>query len=55
MGAALQGGRWNPKGVEVVYAAATVSLASLEVLVSVFSLAARLRSNRNPHTLGCRY
>jgi RES domain-containing protein len=33
IGAALQGGRWNPKGVEVVYAAATVSLAALEVLV----------------------
>ena len=33
MGAALEGGRWNPRGVEVVYAAATVSLAALEVLV----------------------
>jgi RES domain-containing protein len=33
MGAGLQGGRWNPRGVEVVYAAATVSLAALEVLV----------------------
>lgn len=32
-GAALHGGRWNPKGVEVIYAAATVSLAALEVLV----------------------
>ena len=33
VGAALHGGRWNPRGVEVVYAAATVSLAALEVLV----------------------
>jgi RES domain-containing protein len=33
MGAAAQGGRWNPKGIEVVYAAATTSLAALEVLV----------------------
>jgi hypothetical protein len=32
-GAALDGGRWNPRGVEVVYAAATASLAALEVLV----------------------
>jgi len=32
-GAALYGGRWNPKGVEVIYAAATISLAALEVLV----------------------
>jgi RES domain-containing protein len=32
-GAALDGGRWNPKGVEVIYAAATASLAALEVLV----------------------
>jgi len=32
-GAALHGGRWNPKGVEVIYTAATVSLAALEVLV----------------------
>jgi RES domain-containing protein len=38
MGAALQGGRWNPKGVEVVYAAATVSLAALEVLVQFSTL-----------------
>ncbi|MEP7367032.1 MAG: RES domain-containing protein [Acidobacteriota bacterium] len=33
IGAALYGGRWNPKGVEVIYAAATASLAALEVLV----------------------
>ena len=29
----MHGGRWNPPGVEVVYAAATASLAALEVLV----------------------
>ncbi len=32
-GAALYGGRWHPRGVEVIYAAATLSLAALEVLV----------------------
>lgn len=32
-GAALHGGRWNPKGVDVIYAAATASLAALEILV----------------------
>jgi hypothetical protein len=30
VGAALEGGRWNPKGIEVVYAAAATAL---EVLV----------------------
>ncbi len=32
-GARLYGGRWNPKGVPLVYAASTVSLAALECLV----------------------
>lgn len=32
-GAALVGGRWNPPGVPVIYAAATLSLAMLERLV----------------------
>lgn len=32
-GAAITGGRWNPKGTEVVYAAASRSLAVLEILV----------------------
>jgi RES domain-containing protein len=33
MGAARYGGRWNPAGVAVIYAAQTASLAALEVLV----------------------
>jgi RES domain-containing protein len=32
-GASLHGGRWNPPGVEVIYASATISLAVLEILV----------------------
>ena len=28
----MNGGRWNPRGLEVIYAAASVSLAALEVL-----------------------
>jgi RES domain-containing protein len=32
-GAALNGGRWNPPGVEVIYASATRPLAVLEILV----------------------
>lgn len=32
-GAALHGGRWNPKGIPVIYASASPSLAALEVLV----------------------
>ncbi|MGO8999491.1 MAG: RES family NAD+ phosphorylase [Polyangiaceae bacterium] len=32
-GARLYGGRWNPKGVPMVYAASTLSLAALECLV----------------------
>jgi RES domain-containing protein len=32
-GAALHGGRWNPVGLEVIYAAQSRSLAALEVLV----------------------
>ncbi len=34
-GARLYGGRWNPKGVAMVYASATLSLAVLEALVHV--------------------
>lgn len=37
-GAAAYGGRWNPKGVEAIYAAASVSLAALEVLVHFATL-----------------
>ncbi|HEY5299344.1 MAG TPA: RES domain-containing protein [Acetobacteraceae bacterium] len=32
-GAAIQGGRWNPPGAPVIYAAGTLSLAMLERLV----------------------
>lgn len=32
-GARLHGGRWNPRGVPVAYASATLSLAVLEALV----------------------
>jgi RES domain-containing protein len=32
-GSSLHGGRWNPPGVEVIYASATISLAVLEILV----------------------
>lgn len=32
-GARLAGGRWNPPGIAVVYAAGSLSLASLELLV----------------------
>jgi RES domain-containing protein len=32
-GAAIYGGRWNPKGIEAVYAASSAALAALEILV----------------------
>lgn len=38
-GAALYGGRWNPVGVAVIYAASSISLAMLERLVQRHSLA----------------
>jgi RES domain-containing protein len=34
-GARLYGGRWNPRGVRVVYTSATLSLAALEYFVHV--------------------
>jgi RES domain-containing protein len=40
-GARLYGGRWNPKGLPMVYAAATRSLALLEMLVQDQPLRAR--------------
>ncbi len=40
-GARLYGGRWNPKGWPLVYAAATRSLALLEMLVQDQPLRAR--------------
>src|SRR5215471_12062459 len=40
-GARLYGGRWNPKGVPMVYTAANQSLAMLEMLVQDQPLRAR--------------
>lgn len=40
-GARLYGGRWNPKGVPLVYTAASQSLAMLEMLVQDQPLRAR--------------
>ena len=33
-GSALHGGRWNPIGVEVIYASASVALAAIEILAN---------------------
>jgi RES domain-containing protein len=33
LGAAIRGGRWNPKSIEAIYAAGSPSLAALEILV----------------------
>jgi len=38
VGAALHGGRWNPRGVEAIYTAASRSLAALEILVHYSTL-----------------
>ena len=53
-GAARFGGRWNPKGLAAVYAAATVSLAALEVLVHFSELPRDfvLTDIRIPSTVG---
>ena len=37
-GARLKGGRWNPAGIEVLYASESISLALLEILVNAGSL-----------------
>lgn len=41
-GARRFGGRWNPRGVPAVYAASSLSLAALEVLVHVTATQARV-------------
>lgn len=33
-GARQYGGRWNPRGIEVIYSSATASLAALEILAN---------------------
>ncbi len=37
-GARLKGGRWNPPGVDVLYASESISLALLEVLANAHTL-----------------
>lgn len=41
-GAAAHGGRWNPAGIEVIYAAGSLALAMLERLVQRSNLAGTL-------------
>jgi len=38
IGAGLYGGRWNPKGVNMVYTSSSIALASLEYLIHNFHL-----------------
>ena len=38
IGAGLYGGRWNPKGVNMVYTSSSIALASLEYLVHNYHL-----------------
>ena len=38
MGAATFGGRWNSKGIHVIYTAATPSLALMESVVHIFNI-----------------
>ena len=38
IGAGLYGGRWNPKGINLVYTASSISLATLEFLVHNYHL-----------------
>ena len=38
IGAGLYGGRWNPKGINMVYTSSSVALASLEYLVHNYHL-----------------
>jgi len=38
IGAGTYGGRWNPKGINIVYTSSSIALASLEYLVHNFHL-----------------
>lgn len=38
IGAGLYGGRWNPKGINLVYTSSSIALASLEYLVHNYHL-----------------
>ena len=38
IGAGLYGGRWNPKGINMVYAAGSIALAGLEFMVHNYHL-----------------
>jgi RES domain-containing protein len=38
IGAGLYGGRWNPKGINMVYTSSSIALASLEYLVHNYHL-----------------
>ncbi|WP_420386029.1 RES family NAD+ phosphorylase [Roseivirga sp.] len=44
-GAGLYGGRWNPKGLNMVYSAGSIALASLEYLAHNFHLIPTLESS----------
>lgn len=39
LGASLNGGRWNHKGIPAIYAAASRALCALEVLANAYELA----------------
>jgi RES domain-containing protein len=43
IGAGLYGGRWNPKGINLVYTSSSIALASLEFLVHNFHILSTAR------------
>jgi RES domain-containing protein len=52
IGSYLAGGRWNPKGIHMLYASSTLSLACLEILVHIkeprFPFDLQMGQDRNP-------